>query len=161
MYVCVLWVCACVSVLYSYIVHIICMCECVGHLRVLHSCIHAWLYMGIYVHASWSGWGACTCVCVYVFAVLSAVLVPFLWQLLSKCEAIATFTYLKWLNEVGNWMETVCFWVTIGAKPVHRLAKLPSQLATFFSFLFTHTLCASVAILVIIHCPCPHVYNVV
>ena len=44
----VVYICACVrlSVLYSYILYIICMCECVGHLRVLHSCIHAWL--GVY-----------------------------------------------------------------------------------------------------------------
>ena len=40
-----------VSVLYPYIMDIICMCEFGGHLRVL--------YMGIYVRASWSGWGAC------------------------------------------------------------------------------------------------------
>ena len=59
MYICA-FVSLCVRLCSVFLYHVYNVCACVGHRCVLHSCIHAWVYMGIYVHASWSGWGACT-----------------------------------------------------------------------------------------------------
>ena len=80
----------CVSVPYSYIMDIICVCECGGAapcLAFLYSCMGGCIWVYMCMHHGVGGVHVRMYICVY--ECLQFCFLFLLWQLLSSCEAMA------------------------------------------------------------------------